>query len=412
MSNTFYSLFKRYFPTQPWQQAAAALALLGGVLILSNLLWHGYADAQADVALNDGSITVSAITLEQKPMVRTLSFSGLVTGREEVPIYSDLHQGRIKEVMVDAGDHVKAGQTLASVDASLLKIRYQQQQALEQRATVAVAQAQALLQEAKLQREQAKSERVRGDKVLEFGLLSREAVEQRATAQAIAESHAQAAENALTMAQADLYSAKGQLAESALQLQQAQISAPVTGTVTQRKAQLGLALEQFSEPLFVIVRDDVAEVEIEITSRDAQYLKTGMPASIQIQGDSQGYTGKIRHVAKQAGKRAQSALLRVRFDQSPSDALGQSAQVNIALPAKTGIYVPDTAISFEGTQSYVFTYSAGKALRVPVTLGERDANWVEVTQGLQAGMQVIDRFANLLHDGDPIKLSAKSPAHS
>jgi HlyD family secretion protein len=390
MSNTFYSLFKRYFPTQPWQQAAAALALLGGVLILSNLLWHGYADAQADVALNDGSITVSAITLEQKPMVRTLSFSGLVTGREEVPIYSDLHQGRIKEVMVDAGDHVKAGQTLASVDASLLKIRYQQQQALEQRATVAVAQAQALLQEAKLQREQAKSERVRGDKVLEFGLLSREAVEQRATAQAIAESHAQAAENALTMAQADLYSAKGQLAESALQLQQAQISAPVTGTVTQRKAQLGLALEQFSEPLFVI----------------------GMPASIQIQGDSQGYTGKIRHVAKQAGKRAQSALLRVRFDQSPSDALGQSAQVNIALPAKTGIYVPDTAISFEGTQSYVFTYSAGKALRVPVTLGERDANWVEVTQGLQAGMQVIDRFANLLHDGDPIKLSAKSPAHS
>ncbi len=99
------------------------------------------------------------------------------------------------------------------------------------------------------------------------------------------------------MAQADLALVDAQIAETDLRIREAAVYAPVAGTVITRKAYRGLVLGQGADPLFVMLRDDVLEIELEVSSADAGKLKLGMPVEIQILGDSALYSGKVRRTA-------------------------------------------------------------------------------------------------------------------
>ncbi|HEY8084098.1 MAG TPA: efflux RND transporter periplasmic adaptor subunit [Methylophilaceae bacterium] len=309
---------------------------------------------------------------------------------------SAVHMGEI---------HVKAAQSgltmaqaeLAQANASLQEtglnqIEKLQLQAVQQRADAAVTQQQANLEEAQAELTLAQSEK------------NSVATDPRPTAQRIAEIHVRAAQQAVSMAQADLALVDAQMAETDLRIKDAEVYAPVAGTVITRKAYQGLVLGQSADPLFVMLRDDVLEIELEVSSADAAKLKLGMPVEIQILGDAALYPGKVRRTAGQIDRLSQVAKVRVSFDKRPALIPGQFARVTAALPAKKGIYLPDTAIRFEGASASVFTVSDGKAVRIPIKIGERANGMVEVLQGVTPGMQIISGAVAFLHPGDAIHL--------
>lgn len=349
-------------------------------------------------------VAVSTIIAEPKTVNRKMILSGLVVGREEIPVYSDLSQGRIIKVLVEEGQNIKLGQLLASVDTTALKIQKAQQEATQQHATEAITQQETLLDEAKSQYEQAKSEKLRADAIADSGLLSIEAIEQRATVAKVAESRVKTAQSNLAMAQADFSLTKGQTAETALRLNQASINAPASGKVISCRARTGLLLGQNTEPLFVILRNNLIEVELEVSASELEQLKTNTLASIQITGNATTYNGKVRHTASQIDSQSQSAKIRVSFNKPPNLTLGQVVHVTIMLEPQKAIYLPDTAIVIEGTSSYVLTIKDGKALRIPIKTGDRSNGLVEVIDGVSARMPIIDRFAAYLHDGEAIKV--------
>lgn len=367
---------------------------------------------KADDKASPQAITVSTVTAKTSAIPRTMMFSGPVVGRDEVPIFSDLEQGRIDKVLVDAGKRVKAGEVLATVDAAYLRIQKAQQQANKERATAAILQQETALEEAQAQYEQAQIEHKRADAVARTGLISREALEQKATAEQLAKTRVQSAKNALSMAQADLNLATAQMAESDLRLNQTAIRSPVAGLVVERKAHTGMSLAQNSEPLFNILRDDDVEVELEVSADDATRLKVGMPASLQLVGDNASaskndtriYKGKISRAATQINRQNQIAKVRVRFDQTPNFILGQFARVTITNASRDGIYLPDTAVRFEGASAYVFTVSNGVAKRLAIKTGQHIGNQMEVLEGVSAGMVVVDSAASFLRDGEAVRV--------
>jgi len=125
-----------------------------------------------------------------------MTFSGPVVGRDEVPVYSELAQGRIDKILVEAGQHVKAGTVLATIDASSLRIQKTQQQATQQKASAAIKQQENALEEAQVQYSQAQAERQRAEVVAETGLISREVRDQRITAEQLAKARVQAMKTA------------------------------------------------------------------------------------------------------------------------------------------------------------------------------------------------------------------------
>jgi multidrug efflux pump subunit AcrA (membrane-fusion protein) len=483
-------------------------------------------------------------------------FSGPVVGRDEVPIYSDLAQGRIDKILVDAGQRVKAGAILATVDTAQLKIQKAQQQANKERAVAGVKQQETSLEEAKAQYEQAKSERQRGELTVQTGLISKEMLEQKITAEQLAKTRMQAAKIALSMAQAESKVAVAQMNESDLRLSQAAIRSPVSGLVVERNARTGMILAQNSEPLFMILRDDDLEVELEVSADDAPRLKLGMPVTIQLtasaaspsgsasvsnsgqldavkarvsswlqawqskniesylasysekfvpeqkkervawaeqrkkrlatkdslqislaqinvrlKGDNataefvqhysakgkkedankrltlvhegndwlivreqiidhldamqgerasseamlsraSGYDGKVSRAATQINRQNQIAKVRVRFNQTPNLILGQFARVTVNLMSPRAIYLPDTAVRFDGASAYVFTVQQGLAKRIPVKIGQHIADKLEILEGVPTGILVIDSAASFLRDGEAVQVADHSTAQN
>ena len=515
------------------------------LLLIKNTSQNSYAADQK----NGQAISVTAVTAKVSTVQRRMTFSGPVVGRDEVPVYSELAQGRIDKILVEAGQHVKAGTVLATVDASALRIQKAQQDANQQKARIAIKQQENALEEAEAQYVQAQADRKRGDAVAETGLISREVRDQRVTAEQLAKARVQAMRNSLSMAQADFNLSTAQLAESDLRLNQAAIRAPVAGMVVERKARTGMSLAQNAEPLFNMLRDDDVEVELEVSADDATRLKLGMPASIQLVGDMSAarapkannvdavlslvdawsqawknkdidtylsfyadqfvpeqnislanwsaqrkkrlaskdsldislsqinvqvsgdkateefvqhytangkkeesnkrltltlvkgewrivreqsvahldamqaehassssqasstqesaaniYNGKISRAATQINRQNQISKVRVRFDQTPNFILGQFARVAVHANSSNGIYLPDTAVRFEGSSAYVFTAKAGLAKRQPVKVGQHIGNKLEILDGVSAGMVVIDTAASFLRDGEPVKV--------
>jgi HlyD family secretion protein len=537
---------KRY-TTQQLTRSVMMIAFF--VVIIFALIKNTTQNTNAVDQKNGQAISVTAVTAIEGTVQRRMMFSGPVVGRDEVPIYSELAQGRIDKILVEAGQHVKAGTVLATVDASALRIQKAQQQANQQKAIVAIKQQENALEEAQAQYIQAQADRKRGDAVAETGLISREVRDQRVMAEQLAKTRVQSMKNNLSMAQADFNLASAQLAESDLRLNQAAILSPISGMVIERKALTGMSLAQNAEPLFNILREDDVEVELEVSAADAIRLKLGMPASIQLVGDMSAakapkannvdavlsrvdawsqawknkdvdtylsfyadqfvpeqkmskadwvaqrqkrlaskdsldislsqinvqvngdkatqeflqhysangkkedsnkrltlallngewlivreqsianldamgaerpssssqasstqqstniYNGKISRAATQINRQNQIGKVRVRFDQTPNLILGQFARVAVNTSSRSGIYLPDSAVRFEGSSTYVFTEKDGLAKRQPVKVGQHIGNKLEILDGVSAGMVVIDTAASFLRDGEPIKVT-------
>jgi HlyD family secretion protein len=387
--------------------------LLIGLATLALVVYfvrQSYSEETHTKSNSEQSVTVSAITVNYQTLANQLSFSGPIVGREEVPIYSDLIQGRIVEVSADEGQNVKAGQVLAHIDTAIIKTQKLQQEASVQHATQSVAQQETMVEEAKAQYDQSKAEKQRAQAIAETGLLSGEVIEQRVTAERLAEARLKAAHNNLGIAQSDLALSHGQLAETEVHLKQATISAPVSGTIIERKARIGLALGQSTDPLFIILKDNAIEVEFSASGSELGQLKAGLSSNIQLIGDTATYRGKVRHIASKIDRLNQTAKVRVAFEKQPRAIIGQTARVFISTHSKKAIYLPDTAIRFEGVSTFVCVVKNNKVLLTKILTGDRIGNMVEVTSGIDAGILVVDRANAFLHNGQSVKaLVSKSP---
>lgn len=357
--------------------------------------------AAANAADNKPTMTVTATTAVLSAMPRQTAYSGPVVGVETLLVHAGSSQGRIQQVLVEEGQRVRAGEVLAVLDTSLLQVQKSQQQANRQHAVAALAQQEANLEEAQAQLAQARLDKKRV--ATEPG--AEPTADQRATAERIADIHVKAAKQAINMAQADLALADAQLAELDLRMNEASVRAPAAGKIMARQAHAGLVLGNSNEPLFVLLKESALEVEIEVTGSEAGKLVPGTPATIQLVGGSRSYPGKIRRGALQVDRQTQTARVRVAFDKAPDALPGQFAKVSVASNPKKAVYLPDSAIRFEGNATYFFSVVDGKAKKLPVRLGERSNGLVEVISGVAPGTRVVTGAVAFLHDGEAVRIA-------
>jgi HlyD family secretion protein len=387
------------------------LTLLGAIIIAglcTSLGWLAFTNAEPAVETNTNAVTVSVVRAERRVIPRSLALSGVVVGREEASVYADLPQGRISKVLADEGQYVKAGQVIAVIDDNAIRLLQTQQNAVLHRAIAAMAGQEARVQEAEAQYAQAKNETNRSKSFSSPDVTEADKaaqIEQRISAERIAEIQVNAARSELDMVRADVQLANAQIAETTLHLNQTSIVAHVSGLIVKRNAQIGLSLSQQTEPLFVLIREGTLEVSVNVPSSDVVQLNTAMPVKIQDINSQQSYTGRIRRAALSINPQEQTANIKVSFDKGANLILGQSTKVSINLPTKSCIYLPESALYFEGSTAFVFVINNNRAMRIPVKIGERLSGLAEILEGVSEGMPVVDGFAAYLHNGDAVHVS-------
>src|SRR5690554_4005049 len=98
---------------------AAVVAAVIVAFIAYKFLAGGGETAAAEDAAASQAPTITVVVAGKREVERTINATGTVAARRELPIGAVGEGGRVTRVYVDAGDWVKAGQVMASIDRSV-----------------------------------------------------------------------------------------------------------------------------------------------------------------------------------------------------------------------------------------------------------------------------------------------------
>lgn len=357
-------------------------------------------DAPADAAepvVAFATVVDAAITevLAQVPA------SGTLVAREEVLVYPKVSGFDIKEILVEAGDSVRAGQVLARLGAETLTAQLAQAAAEFQRAEAGVSQARSQIASTEAALNQATAALDRATRLQQSGNTTQAALDQAVSAEAAARAAANSARDGLAVAQAQLAQASAARDIARLNLARAEIVAPVAGIVSARSAQLGALAGADPEPLFRLVAQGEIDLAAEVIETALSEIQVGDPAVATVAGAGE-VRGTVRLIPAQVDPLTRLGVLRIALEDGDRLTPGQFANALITTERRDAVTVPATAVTSEGQRSHVLVVRDGRVERREVQAGLIWKGRREIRDGLDAGETVVARASAFFRHGDPI----------
>lgn len=373
-----------------WLIQQSKWVALGAAVIAGGVWLHSRADAPASAVAKatpaapaasrhaKAALSVQVVSPQTAAWPSTLTANGSIAPWQEAVIGAELSGLRLAAVLVNVGDRVKRGQTLATLqDESVV--------ADVHTARANLAEAQALLVEAKGNGDRARALR-------DSGAMSAQEVQRAITAE--------------QTAQARMESLRARLAADELRLRQTRVLAPDDGVISARVATVG-SMAQPGQELFRLIRQNRLEWRAELPSADLARIKPGMPAWATPPGGTP-VQGVVRSVAPTVDAATRNGLVYVDLPASAVNA-GARAGMFAAGRFETGqaqsLSLPQSAVLLRDGFSYVFKVDDnGIVSQVKVGVGRRQGERVEITQGLPAQARVVASGVGFLTDGDTVRV--------
>jgi cobalt-zinc-cadmium efflux system membrane fusion protein len=325
---------------------------------------HGEEASSGDgkVAMDDRQIKLNGIELLAARPARIRSILQTV-GEIHVNADKSVHvvprlPGIVETVHANAGDQVKKGQVLAVISSQAIA---------EQR-----------------------SELLGAEKRVELARLTYEREKRLWEEKISAEQDYQQARQTLQEAEIALQQARQKLqvlgAQAGGNLARYEIRSPINGVITEKQIAAGQVLSG-SENLFVVADLSTIWAEMRIYPKDIEMVKVGQSVTVKAPSMELHATGKVSYVGALVGEESRTAMARVVLP-NPDQQWRPGLPVNIELSSEE-VEVP-LAISVEGLQELegetVAFVREGQIFQVrQVKLGQRDAHYAEVLEGIQPG---------------------------
>lgn len=346
------------------------------------------------VALRSGPlapVTVTLTTVEVKPLSPALYGIGTVEARYTYKIGPTL-AGRIRQLEVQVGDRVQAGQLLGEMDPVDLDQRILAQDAALKRAAAQQREAQARL-------DYAQTQATRYQQLLKAKATSEERVLTK-------QQELRVAQAALSVVVEDMVRIQAERAALVAQRQQLKLIAPVAGLVVRRAADPGTTMVA-GQTIIEIIDPSSLWINVRFDQVRAQGLKDNLAAHILLRSQSgQPMTGRVYRIEPVADAVTEEVLAKVVFDHAPSPLppLGELAEVTVELPAlPAGPVIPNAAIKRQGDQLGVWQSIDDDLQFVPVEVGSSSLEGqVLIHNGLQAGDRIITYSEKALRTGSRI----------
>ncbi|WNH53949.1 efflux RND transporter periplasmic adaptor subunit [Stenotrophomonas oahuensis] len=178
--------------------------------------------------------------------------------------------------------------------------------------------------------------------------------------------------------------------DSNLSLSTYTVSAPISGVVLARQAQVGGVAGE-GTPLFEIGDLSTLWVDLHIFGNDTQHITAGVPVTVSRMTDDVAQATTLERVLPGTATASQSTVARasLRNDDGlwrPGAAV--KARIVVATTAAAKV-VPLTAVQTLDGQYVVFVRTGDTYTSRPVKLGARDAQKAEVLEGLSVGEEVV-----------------------
>ncbi len=374
---------------------AVVLLALGGVTFADQ------AAGEAAVAAR-GIPAVTVATAERTGVQARVPVSGTLVARQQVQIFPQVSGHDITEILVEAGDTVGQGQVLARLSTEMLGAQMAQAEAEYQRAEAAVGQARSNIDSGAAALTQAQTTLERARRLRQSGSGSQAALDDAVAAEANARAQAASAADGLAVAQAQLAQADAARRIARLNLDRAEIVAPVGGLVVTRNAELGALAGGSADPLFTLIADGAIEMEAEVIETALLRLNADDPAEIAVAGLGT-VAGRVRLVPASVDPVTRLGLMRITLDTRPGLRTGLFASGWVITDQREAVTVPATAILSDADGDRVQVVAGGRVETRPVRAGLLWQGRREIVEGVAEGEQVMARAGAFFRTGDQVQ---------
>lgn len=169
------------------------------------------------------------------------------------------------------------------------------------------------------------------------------------------------------------------------------ITAPLSGIIVERNISLGGTVEP-NKTLFQIADLSKVIVEGDVFESDVSKVKLGQNARIRLDAyPDRVFSGTVSFVASQLDPQRRTLHLWVSID-NKEGLLKPELFARVALVVKHSkevLTVPVEAIIDDGAEKFVFVKNGNQFVRQDVATGVSDDRYVEITDGLYPGDQVV-----------------------
>jgi RND family efflux transporter MFP subunit len=344
-------------------------------------------------------VTVGTTKIIRRSLSRKLTLSSELVPFQEIDVYAK-EAGYVKKLYVDYGTRVKAGQVMATLEIPELEAQLQEDQAEIKNASDVVVRAQHELKRYQAQYKVLHLEYTRINGVFESqpGIVAQQEVDDAQGKDLAAASQVDAGEAALEAAQSSLNAVKAKLLHDQTLYDYSKITAPFSGVVTERYANLGTLVQAGTSsstqalPIVKLSEDDLFRLVIPVPESYVRYIRIGQPVDVHVPSLNRTFPGKIARFSVDVKESTRTMHTEVDIP-NPKHLLvpGIYAEADLVLEQKNNVRaVPLQAVNHEGDKTTVFVVdSFGKIEDRPVVLGLETADNAEVLSGLSQGDQVI-----------------------
>jgi len=343
-------------------------------------------------------ITVATVTPLKQDLDIRLTYTADITPNQSVNLFSRVN-GYIAKIYVDKGDLVKANQLLIEIDHS--DYRHAVDQA---KANLAAAKARVSQQDASVRNTTLTLNRMQA--LIKDQFVSQQDLDNAQVAY-------DAAAAALDSLRAQVQQMEVALAQAETNLAYSYIRAPFAGYVAERNLDLGsyvsgttAGTSTISRGILTLHEIQTVRILIEVVEKDIPLIQAGQKVEVRAEAyPNRIFEGTVTRIV-QALNRA-TRTMTIEVDLPNKDHVlkgGMFARVEVLVGAhRNAIQIPLDAVSRLEDSQYVYIVREEKARRVPVEIGVRDENRVEITKGLEGSEQVIVSGKDLVHDGSPVQ---------
>jgi len=320
---------------------------------------------------------VKLLTVGASDSSEALEFSGEIRARIESALGFRV-AGKLASRPAEIGQRVKAGQLLAQLDP------------LDYQVTAEAAAAQLLAAQSSRASAEADFKRYQG--LFEQGFISQAELERR--------------EAAMKGAQAQWQQARAQNTVQGNQSNYTRLLADGAGVVTAIEAQPGQVLAA-GQPVVRLALDGVRDVVFAVAEDKLALFKTGDKVQVRLWGSDKTLDARVRDVAGSADPITRTFVVKAELPKDAADlVLGSTVTVLRTSPAQSSqrIKLPGSALRVEGgvTSVWVLDATTMTVRSQPIEVRQADGNEAVVTQGLQAGDEVVTTGVHVLTPGQKV----------
>ncbi|TAK87914.1 MAG: efflux RND transporter periplasmic adaptor subunit [Betaproteobacteria bacterium] len=286
--------------------------------------------------------------------------------------------GQMLARKVEVGERVRAGQTVAALDA-----RDAQLAESSAKAQLAQAQSQAALAEADLGR----FTELRAKNFISQAEYDRREAQAR-------QAHEQAA------------AARAQASQAANQVAYALLTAPHSGVITAIEAEAGQVLAA-GQTVARLARPEELEVAVNVPEhRLAAFRKAGEYEVRLWSAPGKSYHGRLRELSPVADPASRTYSARISLlDEDGSFAIGMTAELRVRTDTEAAPQIPLSALFHRDGKPAVWVMDEDRVRLTEVTTGEVNGNAVAIVAGLEPGQRVVSAGVQRLEDGQRVVLA-------